>query len=230
VVKGSWRLIFWPPWAAMGLNQRVTIAVGLFDLFTYAIPGGMYLAFLGYLTVRLHWIAPGAFTSTPAVLLVIAAILLSYVLGYLADPIGKFTNRVVPQRRRGSAVEEFLTRVPAARDRDYIHADKHLLLWAAHLHNRDTALEVTRLRATGLMLRNAAPPLLFGLVAAIVELVTGAKPAPAIATALVLAAGFVILTSQGRKLRYWAALATLEICFWIPDIDAKTSPPLRTEQ
>ncbi|MGH4024751.1 MAG: hypothetical protein ACRDRV_09215 [Pseudonocardiaceae bacterium] len=199
----------------------MTFAVGIFDLFSYTIPGSLYLAFFGYLATRLHWIDPGAVGRAPVLLLVIVIVVASYLLGYLAYPLGAMAKRVLPQRRIRRPREEFLHRNPAASGRDYVHADPFLLLSAVELHNKEVAAEVTRLRASGLMLRNSAPPLLLGAAAAIVELVLGRNPVFMAGSALLLVAGFCSLIVQGRRLGHWASLKTLELCFWLPDIDEK---------
>jgi hypothetical protein len=197
----------------------VTFAVGIFDLFTYTIPGSLYLAFFGYLAARPHWVDFGAVGRMPVLLLVIVVVLLSYLLGYLAYPLGAVANRLVPRRRERRPRQEFLRRVPAAGGRDYVRADPFLLLSAVQLHDKDLAVEVTRLRAAGLMLRNSAPPLVLGFVAAIVELVLGRDPVPVAGCAVLLAVGFFSLIVQGRRLGHWASVKTLELCFWLPDID-----------
>jgi hypothetical protein len=199
----------------------VTFAVGIFDLFTYTIPGSLYLAFFGYLATRLDWVDPGAVGRMPVLLLVIALVVASYLLGYLAYPLGAVATRVLPRRRIRRPREEFLHRNPAARGRSYVHADPFLLLSAVELHNKEVAAEVTRLRASGLMLRNCAPPLLLGAGATIVELILGRNPVFMAGSAVLLVAGFCSLIVQGRRLGHWASLKTLELCFWLPDIDER---------
>ncbi|MEU4247764.1 hypothetical protein AB0F15_10165 [Amycolatopsis sp. NPDC026612] len=198
----------------------MTFAIGIFDLFTYTISGSIYLAFLGYLVVRLHWVDIGALAGTPVPTLIVF-VLLSYLLGYVAYPVGAVVNRVVPRRRERHPRQEFLRRVPTAQDRDYVQADPFLLLSALQLHDKDAAAEVTRLRASGLMLRNCAPPLALGFVAAIVELFLSRTPAMAAGCAVLLAVGFFSLIVQARRLSHWARMKTLELCFWLPDIDER---------
>lgn len=199
----------------------MSIAVGIFDLFTYAIPGSLYLAFFGYLATRLGWIDPGAVSRTPVLLLVIAIAVASHLLGYLAYPLGATANRLVPRRRVRPPREEFLRRNPAARDRPYVHADSFLLVCAVQLHDMDAAMEVSRLRAGGLMLRNSAPALVLAFVAAIVELMLGADQVLAAGGAVLAAVGFFALLTQGRRMGHMASLKTLELCFWLPDIDQR---------
>lgn len=201
----------------------MNFVVSLFDLLTYAIPGSLYVAFLGYLAARLHWIDFDLLSRTPAWLLVGGVVVLSYLLGYLTYPLGWMTNRVVPRRRVRRPRQEFLERVPAARNRDYVRADSFLLLSAIQLHDKDAAIEVLRNRAAGLMLRNSAPASVLGFVAAIVELIVGRSPLLATGSAVLFVAGFFGLIVQGRRLGYWASLKTLELCFWLPHVEDRFS-------
>jgi hypothetical protein len=111
--------------------------------------------------------------------------------------------------------------VPAADGRAYVQTDPAVLLCALQLHDKDVAVEVIRLRANGLMLRNSAPPLAMAAVAAVVELFASRHPVLATGLAMAFGVASVTLVVQGRQLRHWANLKTLELCFWIPDIDAK---------
>lgn len=199
----------------------MNIAVGVFDLFAYSVPGSLYLTFLGYLVFRLDIAEPAAVFGLPGVLLLIAAILLSYLLGYLAYPLGALADRLVPQRRKRDPRAEFLRRSPSAKDRDYVRADPFLLLAALQLNNLDAGTEVIRLRATGLMLRNGAPPLLVGAIASVVEVFVGPRPLVATGCAVLLAVISLVLVTQGRKHGRWASIKTLEMCFWLPDIDER---------
>jgi hypothetical protein len=208
----------------MVLNRGVTFAIGIFDLFTYAIPGSLYLAFFAHVITRLHLLGGGAMAGTPAWLLVVLVVVLSYLLGYLAYPAGEVANRVVPRRRERNPSQEFLRRVPASKGRDFVNTDKHLLLSALELHDKDVAIAVTRIRATSLMLRSSAPPLALGFAAAVVELFVGRTPALAAGCAVLFLGGFVAFIVQARRLGHWAAMKTLELCYWLPDIDERCRP------
>jgi len=131
----------------------------------------------------------------------------------------------VPRRRDRQPRKEFLNRVPAARGRAFVRADPSLLLGALQLRDKDVAAEITRLRATGLMLRNSAPALVLGFATALVEIFASGHPAPATAAGALFAAGAVALVVQGRRLGYWASLKTLELAFWLPDVDEQTREP-----
>nr|WP_225955141.1 hypothetical protein [Kibdelosporangium phytohabitans] len=194
-------------------------------MFTYAIPGSFYLALFTYIAARAQWIDMAAATRTPTVLLVIGLVLVSYVLGYLAYPLGHFVNKVLPRRRGGEVTAAFLERNPAARKREYVEADPFLLLAAIQTNDTEVAADVTRLRASGLMLRNCAPPFLIAAVVAVVELFTSRSPVFAVTCAVIFLIGFGALVVQGRRLGRWAKLRTLEAAFWVPDIDEKFRDP-----
>ncbi len=58
----------------------MTIAVGVFELFTYAIPGSLYVALFTYIAARAQWIDLAAVLKSPSFLLVIVVVLLSLSL------------------------------------------------------------------------------------------------------------------------------------------------------
>ena len=81
-------------------------------------------------------------------------------------------------------------------------------------------MEISRVRATGLMLRNCSVPFLLASAAAIVKTATGHDaPVSVIAAIHFAAAAFSVLRS-GKRLQNWANVKTLQICYWIPEVDA----------
>lgn len=201
----------------------MNFAVGVFDLFAYSVPGSLYLGLLGYLALRFEVLTPAAVLGAPGVLLIIVVVLLSYLFGYLAYPFGALVDRVVPRGRR-DAREEFLRRVPTARGRAYLDADTHLLLAGLQLHDIEASVEVSRLRASGLMLRNSAPPIGLAAITAMVEVFAGDRPGLAAALFGVLGVAAVVVIVQARKLARWAVMKTLELCYWLPDVDDRFRP------
>ncbi len=197
----------------------MNFAIGVFDLFAYTIPGALYVAFFGYLGTKLHVLTAATVGGVPSILLVVVIVLLSFLLGYLAYPLGEALERVVPRRRHRNVREEFLRRSPAAKDRAFLNQSPHLLLCGLQLHDKEVAADVARLRASGLMVRNCALPLLLGAAMAIVETFTGKQPFVAAGCAALLVLASLTLISQGRKLGHWAAMKTLELCFWLPELD-----------
>jgi hypothetical protein len=200
----------------------VNIVVGVFDLFTYTIAGGLYLAVAGYVADRIGLVELAALSSANGVLVVIGVVVLSYLMGLLAYPLGALLNRVVPRRRQRDARAEFRRRNPAARDRDFVRADSFLLLSAIQMHNMDVATDVNRLRASGLMSRNAGPALVLAAVTALVEVFTSGHPVLAAVCMVVFAGGSLLLVAEGRRLSHMASIKTLELSFWLPDVDDKT--------
>ncbi|HEV7648792.1 MAG TPA: hypothetical protein VGP26_11570 [Actinophytocola sp.] len=196
----------------------MNIVVGVFDLFTYAIAGGLYLVLAGYLADRIGLVDVSALSGVNGVLLVIGAVVLSYLSGILGYPLGAAMNKLLPSSPR-YARTEFLRRNPAARDREFVRADSFLLLSAIQLHDMHAANEVNRLRASGLMARNSGPALALASLTAVVEVFTSGHPVLALVCAVVFGGASVLLVLQGRKLSYMASMKTLELCFWLPDAD-----------
>ncbi|WP_020659691.1 hypothetical protein [Amycolatopsis benzoatilytica] len=199
----------------------MTFAVGLFEVFTYAIPGALYLALLAYVAGRLHWLDLASLTRGPAVLVVAGVVVASYLLGYLAYPLGARFSRWLPRRRTRDVRAEFLRRNPAARGRAFVEADSFLLFAALQMHEPDAATEVTRTRSTGLMLRSASPAMALGFVAAVVELFAGTKPWFAAGSAVLFGVLCPTMIVQHRMFAHWASLKTLELSFWAEDFDEK---------
>ncbi|WP_392667035.1 hypothetical protein [Streptomyces sp. LN785] len=73
------------------------------------------------------------------------------------------------------------------------------------------------------MLRNSALALVFALVVAVIELVVGPDRVLAGCCAALLWVSLTAAVRHGRRVRHWDRLKTLEICFWIPDIDDRLS-------
>lgn len=205
----------------------MTFAIGIFDLFTYSVPGVLQLSFIVYCFWRLGDInVSHIIITTPTALLLFGTLLLSYVLGHITYSLASALERLIPTRHRymPEARAEFVRRVPEAQQRRYLHVDKSLLQAAAELHSKEVASEIARLRAIGLLMRSAAATMLIGSVAAVVEICTGPYRVIAACGAVVLLSGAVGAYIQRRKMAHWANLKTLEICFWIPNIDDQFAP------
>ncbi|PKV97147.1 hypothetical protein ATK30_8117 [Amycolatopsis echigonensis] len=208
----------------------MTFAIGLFDLFTYAIPGALHLAVLAYLAGRLHWVDVGTVARGPGAVVVIGIVVASYLLGYLAYPLGARAARWLPRRRKRNAREEFLRRNPSARGQAFVEADSFLLLSALQLHDADAAMEATRLRTAGLMLRNSSPAMAFGFVASVVELIVGPHRVFAACAAVLFAVTGPALIAQGRLMTHWASVKTLELSFWVPEVEETLAARQKTER
>ncbi|QWF79350.1 hypothetical protein [Amycolatopsis sp. CA-230715] len=203
----------------------MTFAVGIFDLFTYAVPGVFHVAFLAYLASRLHVVDLGRVTSMPAALLVIVVVVLSYVLGHVTYELWALVDKVLPAKGQTQRTRErFFDRNPRARDRAFADANWALLRTGIAVHDKEAAAHIDRLMSQALMVRNLTLPLAFGFVAALAELAFGGHRLEAGCCAVVLAAGVAGSYAEGRTLMRWAHLRTLETCFWLPDLDATLAP------
>ncbi|QFG20711.1 hypothetical protein [Actinomadura sp. WMMB 499] len=202
------------------------VSVGVFDLFAYAIPGALYLAFGIYVGVRLDWLQISHLDDPPTIILVGGVIVASYLLGQVTYFLGSLLNFAMPWAGAWTdARNEFARRVPQADGRPYLDAHPTVLQAVIEMRDRETAQEIARFRAVGLMIRNCAFPLFFGAIAGVVEAVAGGSRPAAISCAVLLAAATASALAQSAKLRRWADLKTLETCYWLPGVDAAFAPP-----
>jgi hypothetical protein len=198
----------------------VSLTLGVFDLFTYAAPGAMYVALIAHIAIRLGWFDTDQVAGANTTLLLLGLLLASYVLGHATYRLGSLLD-LVTGRRFHSAAAEFTDRIGTEQAGRLVSIHPALLLAAAEIHAKEAAIEVSRLRAVGLMLRNIAPATVFAAITAIVECLTGSSPALTItAAALLLAAAGSLLVQSGR-LRRWAVIKTYEIAYWIPQVDSQ---------
>jgi hypothetical protein len=202
----------------------VSIAIGVFDLFTYATPGALYISLLAYVSDRFGWLDIISLAEGPSIVFLVALLVASYIMGQVTYSVGSYTDRLLPAARRWlaePAVDRFLKeRQGAALDRHFYRLDIQLLLAAVETSNREAAAEVSRLRAVGLMLRNSAPPLLIGSLIGIIEAFTSSRTYFAITTALALLLLALGSTRQGLRLRIWANAKTYELAYWVKGIDS----------
>jgi hypothetical protein len=218
-----------------GYDRKATgmsITLSVFDVFTYAVPGSLYLAVLSSILIRLHWIAMASLTHTNSLLIFAAVAVASYVTGHATYPVGLLVGSKIKiwPIKFSDAQEEFANRVPEARSRPFLRADKLLLQAAIESNNQESAVEVIRLRAVGLMVRNSATPFAAGSMAAMLEGATGSRPVAAylIAAALLLAAAG--LFRHGARVLHLGNLKILELAFWVPGIDTALANQNETHQ
>jgi hypothetical protein len=204
----------------------MSFTLSVFDLFASVIPGSLYLATFVYVSVRLGWLDLGSIQQLDTLIIIIGAALGSYLLGHIAYPVGLFIDRTLPlwikgmpEMRRG-----FLARVPAPKAQLLLRADLFFfLLAAAEVRAREVALEVSRLRSHGIMLRNAAPALILASAVSVFELLVGSNPGFAAGCAALFLLIAVAAVRHGRTVTTWAVSKTLEIAFWALDMDELTN-------
>jgi len=83
------------------------------------------------------------------------------------------------------------------------------------MHAKDAATQISRLRATGLMLRNCSVPFLAACAVAVAEAATGRHTTASVIAAVLFAAAAISVLRAGRRMRSWAYGKTPQICYWI---------------
>ncbi|OHV31347.1 MULTISPECIES: hypothetical protein [Pseudofrankia] len=207
----------------------MNLSLGVFDVFAYSTPGSLYLALLLYVLDRASWVDLGQVGDLNSTLLIAGGIIASYLLGQLTYAPRRFLGRRMPRwlGRGRSARREFLDRFPAAQSMAFVQVDPALVFAAIEVKAPDSAVEISRLRASGIALRNAGLAFLLSAGVAAVELIVGSERGLAAFCVGAFLVSFVGATRVGHELSRWAALKTLEVAFWLPDVEATlatTSP------
>lgn len=200
----------------------MSLSLGLFEVFTYMVPGSLYLSVLLFIAHWLGLVNLGSLKDVPSILIFAGVVIASYLLGSVTEPMAEVLSRALrfsASKQDAVIRRAFAADVPSAAGRPFMQADIYLLLAAAEIHAKDAALEISRLRATGLMLRNCSVPFLIASAVATAEAATGRHTAVSVISAVLFAAAVVSVLRSGRRLRTWATSKTLQICYWIPEID-----------
>ena len=213
----------------------MSLSLGLFEVFTYMVPGSLYLSVLLFIARSVRLVSLGSLKDVPSVVVLAGVLIASYLLGSAAEPMAEVLNRALrfgTTKQEAAVRRAFAADVPSAAGRPFVQADIYLLLAAAEIHAKDAALEISRLRALGLMLRNCSVPFLAASAVALAEAATRHHIAVSVICAVLFAAATLSVLRSGRRLRTWATAKTLQICYWIPEIDevvrqGGTVPPPR---
>lgn len=198
----------------------MNLTVGVYDLFAYASPGSLYLALIFYIADRLSWIDPLRVLQFNTTLVIVFGVLLSYLIGHITYDLGYLLSRAYGHDKNiGDAGIEFVERIPDAKGRPFLEADRFLLLAAIEMHGIEAAGEIGRLRAIGLMLRNSAPVFLLGAITELADMLTGAHPAVAGCCIVLFLLAALGCLRQSAIIRHWANIKTLQLAYLVPDID-----------
>jgi hypothetical protein len=201
----------------------MALILGVFDLLAYAIPGSLYLAVFAYASHRAGWIDVPSVLQVPTVLLLIGLGVVAFLLGQASFPLGSRLDRRNPfgaDDPTEEAKEQFLRRNSGAAERRFLRSDPFTLLAALEADDNEAAAEVSRLRATGLMLSTSVPPLVLGAVVAVVEVFTSSIPLFAGLTGVLLVLVAVGCLRQAAMFRTWAVVRTYELSYWNDERDA----------
>lgn len=198
----------------------MNITLGVYDLFTYAAPGSLYLTLMIYVADRLSWVDPLRLLQSNTAVLIISGTILSYLLGHITYYLGYKLGRAYGHNKNlDDAVHEFVKRVPTAKGRPFLQTDGALLQAAVELHDLGAAAEIGRLRAVGIGLRNSAPAFVLGAIVELADALTGAHPIVAVCCIAIFLLAAIGCLRQSAILRHWANMKTFELTYWIPDID-----------
>ena len=204
----------------------MNLSLGIYDVFANAVPGALYLLLGVYLGVRFGWVTVDDLAGLDSTLALLGALVASYLLGQvLATSLRGLVDRTGLWGTSTADVRvEFRRRNPTVAHRPFVDADPYTLLAGLRQVSPESAAEVDRSRAAGIMMRSAVPALLLGAVVALVEAVVRGEPA-----ALLVAAALVALAAlalrEGQTRNRWARIHTYECAAWMPDVEARLSMP-----
>jgi hypothetical protein len=200
----------------------MNLSLGVFDIFAYSVPGSLYLALLLFVLDQTGWVDIDQVGDLNSTILVAGGIIASYLLGHLTYAPRRFLGRRLPRwlHPGPDARREFLDRFPAARTMTFVRVDAAIVFAAIEVRAPDSAVEISRVRASGIALRNAAFAFLLAAIVAVTEVAVSQHRTMAAFCTAALVAAFVAATRAGHELSRWAALKTYEIAFWLPDIEA----------
>ncbi|MEU8004701.1 hypothetical protein AB0B66_26375 [Catellatospora sp. NPDC049111] len=206
----------------------MTFTLGIFELFTYAVPGAMQLGVFLYLALRLDLVQPTDLAAVPGLLLAVALAVASYLLGYLTYTVGILVDKAYTKRKDGmDAWAAVAADAAQVGDRRVPRMNPSLLLAGVELRDREVAQEVGRFRATGLMLRGAVVPSFLGMLVALGEAVTGPHHWLGGAVAVLLGGAVLAFARHGQELRFWANTKTYQLAYWLelPAGEPETAAP-----
>ncbi|CAO5165822.1 conserved membrane hypothetical protein [Frankia sp. AiPs1] len=206
----------------------MNLSLSVFDIFAYSVPGSLYLALILFVLDQLSWVDLAQVGDYNTTLVTVGGIVASYILGNLTYAPRRFLGRWEPRwlGRRWSARREFLERFPPARTMTFVRVDRALLFAAIEIRVPDSAVEISRVRASGIALRNAGLAFLLAAVVAVVELAAGRERLLSAGCLVGFLAAFVSATRTGHELARWAALKTYEVAYWLPEIEATLAATL----
>jgi hypothetical protein len=198
----------------------MSFALSVFDVFAYTLPGGLYLTLAAYLVVRFDWFDLTEWVAANLLPSFVVGGIVAFLVGHVTYGLGRAVEHRLPGRRTSpdeAGRRRFLGRCPDAAGRRFVQVDSFLLFARIQLLHPDVALEIARLRSTGIMLRHAALPLAAGAVVALAEVAASDERLVALAAAALLAPAAYGALARGREFAEWAHAKTLEVAYWLDD-------------
>ncbi|MFM7449169.1 MAG: hypothetical protein ACKO24_11285 [Leptolyngbyaceae cyanobacterium] len=130
------------------------IAIGIYDFFSHAIPGGVVVAAILYLLQR-DLLLSTNHTSLSVQLLIILGTL-SYILGYVLDPFSLFWYRIFSPKNHHKKVIEDLDKNLLSVEINLQDIDWYTLLAFVKRNNMHMSQDVERFNVTSIMLRKVS--------------------------------------------------------------------------
>jgi len=209
----------------------MSLSLGLYDIFTYAIPGSLYLGLIAYVVQRLEWLNLDPVSTWNAAIVSAVVVIASFLAGHATYQLRRYFEERLRWWRRSydDNRRAFLGKMPAADGWPLLSIDPLTLLAGIEVYNQDAANSVVRIRAVGLMVRSAAPPMLLGAAVAGVEIFANGNPAAAASAFIGLLVATLSCMRHGQRMSDWADIKTWELAFWMPDLDAQLDRARRPE-
>jgi len=183
----------------------MAISLSLYDFFAHLVPGGVVLMAFLY-AFQESWLRSPSFSAlTTAQLLVIA--LLSYILGYVVDPLANRWYRLFRQKGTGHVVHQ-KSAESIAKYYKHISVDSNAMGWYVLLayikrRNLPMAQEIERFNVTHIMLRGISLGAMFFALVFCVKVVTHTQPwLYAVCSLLNMAIAYSLM-QEAIKFRSW---------------------------
>lgn len=181
------------------------ISLDLYDFFAHLIPGGFFVMAFLY-RFQEPWLRSPAFSQlSTAHLLAIA--LLSYVLGYVIDPLSsRWYKFFRPESNSFSLSKKAAQTLCQNHPQLHINAQKmswYVVLAYIKRYNLPMAQEIERFNVTHIMLRGISLGLLFFSLVFCSKILTGVRAEPYVFLSLLSMAMSYLLIQEAIKFRRW---------------------------
>ncbi|MEL6779487.1 MAG: hypothetical protein AAFO06_19765 [Cyanobacteria bacterium J06597_16] len=181
------------------------ISLSLYDFFAHLVPGGVFLAAFLYAFAE-AWLRSPEFSQLSTLPLMGIA-LISYVLGYVVDPIGnrwyRFFRRNIPLYGISAQAAKDLCQLYPGIRIDVQAMGWYVLLAYIKRRNLPMAQEIEQLNVTHIMLRGLSLGLLLFSVVFCGKAMVGTRTLPYILLSLLSMGMSYVLIQEAIKFRIW---------------------------
>ncbi|MEM8643038.1 MAG: hypothetical protein AAGG51_30105 [Cyanobacteria bacterium P01_G01_bin.54] len=178
----------------------MAIRVGVYDFFSYVVPGSVIVFAVLYLLAKLNALPIDPQNiSTPEFFILIGT---AYLLGFVVDVVSKPWRKIFsPKDTQGKVIREFSSRYPAFTA--ILHeTDWYVFLSFIKRYSLDIARDVEQNNATSIMLRNSSFSVLFLGFTFLIDLIFF-RSTLSIILSMFCVVFSVILQKQSIKFKNW---------------------------